>query len=108
MIAGMGWFGTFEWFRESLRKPYIITGYMYGNSQEVALTEAYKTKGLLEAAQVIAGAKLFVGNQTATHAIAEGLKKPIVLEVWREGPNCIVHRPGVVHGWDRNVVLPEL
>jgi hypothetical protein len=68
----------------------------------------YKTKGLLEAARVIAGADLFVGNQTATHAIAEGLKKNIVLEVWREGPNVIVHRPGVVHGWNQNVELPDL
>jgi hypothetical protein len=68
----------------------------------------YKTKTLLEAARVIAGAELFVGNQTATHAIAEGMKKRIILEVWREGPNCIVHRPGVVHGWDQYVKLPEL
>lgn len=66
------------------------------------------TKTLLEAARVIAGAELFVGNQTATHAIAEGLKKNILLEVWREGPNCLVHRPGVVHGWDQYVKLPEL
>jgi hypothetical protein len=68
----------------------------------------YKTKTLLEAARVIAGADLYVGNQTATHAIAEGLKKRIILEVWPEGPNCIVHRPGVVHGWDQYVKLPEL
>lgn len=68
----------------------------------------YKTKTLLEAARVIAGCELFVGNQTVTHAIAEGLKKRILLEVWREGPNCIVHRPGVVHGWDNWVKLPDL
>lgn len=68
----------------------------------------YKTKTLLEAARVIAGAKLFVGNQTATHAIAEGLKKNIVLEVWLEGPNCIMKRPGVVHGWDHWLQLPDL
>jgi len=68
----------------------------------------YKTKTLLEAARVIAGCELFVGNQTATHAIAEGLKKNVLLEVWREGPNCIVNRPGVVHGWDNWVKLPEL
>lgn len=68
----------------------------------------YKTKTLLEAARVIAGCKLFIGNQTATHAIAEGLKKNIVLEVWPEGPNCIVHRPGVAHGWDQHVKLPDV
>lgn len=68
----------------------------------------HKTATLLEAARVIAGCKLFVGNQTATHAIAEGLKKNILLEVWREGPNCIVHRPGVTHGWDQYVKLPDV
>jgi len=68
----------------------------------------YRTRTLLEAARVIAGAEMFVGNQTATHAIAEGLKKRIILEVWKEGPNCLVHREGVVHGWDNYVKLPEL
>lgn len=70
----------------------------------------YKTATLLEAARVIAGAKLFVGNQTATHAIAEGLKKNIILEVWPGGPNCLVFRPGVLHGWDHWIKdkLPEL
>lgn len=68
----------------------------------------YKTPTLLEAARVIAGAKLFVGNQSAPHAIAEGLKKNILLEVWPEGPNCCIHRPGVTHGWDSNVTLQEL
>lgn len=69
----------------------------------------YKTKTLLEAARVIAGADLFVGNQTATHAIAEGLKKRIILEVWPGGPNCLVFAKGrVEHGWDQFVKLPEL
>lgn len=68
----------------------------------------YKTNDLLEAAQVIAGADLFVGNQSLPHAIAEGLKKNIVLEVWREGPNCLHHRPGVVHGWTHDTELPDL
>lgn len=68
----------------------------------------YKTKGLYEAARVIAGCDLFVGNQTATHAIAEGMKKRILLEVWPEGANCLVHRPGVTHGWDQYVKLPDL
>ena len=68
----------------------------------------YPTPDLLEAARVIAGAKLFVGNQSLCHAIAEGLKKDIVLEVWRDGPNCLFHRPGVVHGWDENTPLPDL
>ena len=70
----------------------------------------FKTPTLHEAAQVIAGCKLFVGNQTATHAIAEGLKKRIILEVWMGGPNCLVVRDGVLHGKDRSIKdqLPDL
>lgn len=68
----------------------------------------FKTKDLNEAARVIAGCELFVGNQTSTHAIAEAMKKRIVLEVWREGPNCLVFRKDVIHGWDQFVQLPDL
>lgn len=68
----------------------------------------FKTAGLDDAARVIAGCELFVGNQTATHAIAEGLKKRIVLEVWPEGPNVLAFREGVHHGWDSNVTLPDI
>lgn len=68
----------------------------------------HPTASLYEAAQVIAGADLFVGNQSCPHAIAEGLKKRIVLEVWPNGPNCLVYRQGVTHGKDENVDLPNL
>ena len=45
MLAGLAWFGAFEMFREALRKPYVITGYIYGNGVEVALTDRYKKEG---------------------------------------------------------------
>jgi mono/diheme cytochrome c family protein len=45
MVLGLAWFGSFESFRESIRKPYIITGYMYGNGLEVARTNVYKQAG---------------------------------------------------------------
>jgi mono/diheme cytochrome c family protein len=47
MALGLAWFGAFEWFRESLRKPYILAGYIYGNGVEVAKTEVSKKEGLL-------------------------------------------------------------
>ena len=46
-VLGLGWFGSFEWFRESIRKPYVIVGYMYGNGIEVAKAETYKRDGYL-------------------------------------------------------------
>jgi mono/diheme cytochrome c family protein len=47
MALGLAWFGAFEWFRESIRKPYILAGYIYGNGTEVANTERYKKEGYL-------------------------------------------------------------
>lgn len=68
----------------------------------------HPTADLFEAARVIAGADLFIGNQSAPNAIAEGLKKNILLEVWPEGPNAGIRRPGVTLGWDENVPIPEI
>jgi hypothetical protein len=45
---------------------------------------------LLEAAQIIAGADLFLGNQSACNAIANGLGKKIILEVCPYGPDCFL------------------
>lgn len=70
---------------------------------------AYRgTPSLFAAAQRIQGAKLFVGNQSVGYAIAEALKVPAVLEIWRNWPNCIFNRPYLWHGWDENVHLPNL
>jgi hypothetical protein len=68
----------------------------------------YHTANLHEAARVIAGADLFVGNQSCAFWIAEGLKKRLVLEVWLEGPNATVVRDGATQGWDEFVKLPDL
>lgn len=66
------------------------------------------TKDLYEAAQVIAGCDLFVGNQSVCLWLAESLKRRIILEVWPQGPNSLVFRPGVTHGWNEKVELPDL
>jgi len=68
----------------------------------------YPTLNLAEAARVISGCDLFIGNQSAPHAIAEGLKKRIILEVWPAGANCLIFREGVIHGWNEEIQLPEV
>lgn len=68
----------------------------------------HATENLLELARVIAGADLFIGNQSCAYAIAEGLKKPAVLEVCPWLPNCLFHRSDVVHGWNADIDLPSL
>jgi len=47
MIIGLAFFGEFEWMRESIRKPYVIYGYMYGNAVEVSGVDKYETDGYL-------------------------------------------------------------
>lgn len=48
--------------------------------REVGRVRHEPTADLLAAARVIAGCDLFVGNQSSLHAVAEGLKRPLVLE----------------------------
>lgn len=50
-----------------------------------------KAKDFLELAQVIAGAKLFIGNQSFAFSLAEALKVPRILEVCRDSPNVVPH-----------------
>ncbi len=64
------------------------------------------TPTLLEAAQLISACKLFVGNQSALYAVAEGCKIPRMIEIWRAEPNCLF--PGAIHGFDATVELPDL
>lgn len=47
MALGLAWFGSFEWMRESIRKPYVIYDYMYGNGLELARADTYSEDGLL-------------------------------------------------------------
>ena len=47
MVMGLMLFGNFEWWRESVRKPYVITGYMYANGVELAHSEEYQQNGYL-------------------------------------------------------------
>jgi hypothetical protein len=65
-----------------------------------------RTDDLLQAARIIAGADLIVSNQSCLYAIAEGLKKPAVVEIDLDHDNCRFVRPGVVHGEDASVELP--
>jgi hypothetical protein len=53
--------------------------------------EFAQTRNLLEAAELIAGASLFVGNQSCPFAIAEGLKVPVIQETYGVA-NCVFER----------------
>ncbi len=47
LVLALGYFSRFEWMRESIRKPYVVSGYMYGNATEVSKADVYRTDGLL-------------------------------------------------------------
>jgi hypothetical protein len=69
----------------------------------------HKTRNFLELARVIAGCKLFIGNQSSPYAIAEGLKKPAILEVWHDDANCLFFRDGVTHVWkSEDLIFPTI
>lgn len=67
-----------------------------------------KTANFLELARLIAGSELFIGNQSAPYAIAEGLKKNTLQEVWPEGPNCLFPRENAHYGDGKLVYIPKL
>ena len=67
-----------------------------------------QTANLLELARVIAGAKLFVGNQSCPYWIAEALKKQAILEVHQPIPNSMFNRQDLIHGVDEKTVLPVI
>lgn len=48
----------------------------------------------LELAQIIAGSRLFIGNQSFPFALAEALKAKRVLEVFYQSPNVTAEGPG--------------
>jgi 2-polyprenyl-3-methyl-5-hydroxy-6-metoxy-1,4-benzoquinol methylase len=66
------------------------------------------TKDFLELARLIAGCRLYIGNQSLPYAICEGLKHDSMLEVWLEGPNCIFNRRNAIYGESAIVHIPKL
>ena len=55
----------------------------------------YEVNNLVEFAQIIAGCKLFVGNQSFGFSLAEAMKVNRILEVFEESPNC---KPQTLNG----------
>ncbi len=79
-----------------------------------AFTQAFgsvpwiETGDYLQLARVIAGAELFIGNQSSAYALAEGLKMRSVQEVCIGNADCVFDRPNANYGRDEFVLLPEL
>jgi len=73
----------------------------------------FPTENLLEAARIISGAKVFIGNQSCCMAIALGLGKNVIQETWdgdnlelgivntkwdgKGWPNCVLERDNAIY-----------
>lgn len=68
----------------------------------------YKTETFLDAAKVMSGADLFIGNQSCCFAIAEGLKLNVIQETYLEAPDCIFRRKNARQVAGSSVNLPDL
>lgn len=67
-----------------------------GHAPDIKIAHA-PTSNLWEAAQIIAGAKVCMMNQSACLAIAHGLGKRVLIEEWKENPNCHIVRDGAIY-----------
>jgi hypothetical protein len=56
------------------------------------------TSDALKLAQVVAGAKCCIMNQSLPLAIAHGLHKRVLVEEWPANPNCHLEREGAIYG----------
>lgn len=68
------------------------------------------TENLLEVAQLIAASELFIGNQSACFAVAEGMKHRRLLEVYPQQPDVIVDPPGgsALYSVDGSLDIPAM
>lgn len=74
--------------------------------REFGAVPFYECDHLLEAAQVIAGASLFIGNQSCALAIANGLGKPVVVEVCAYACDCFLKRDNAFFSFNGEVSFP--
>jgi len=65
VLIGLAYMGAFEWTREAGRRPYIIRGYTYSNSIQVADAEAVREAGVLKAARWVDNREITEANALA-------------------------------------------
>jgi len=76
-------------FFMGFEEEYEFFKYTYPHMKDVP---RQAVEDILQMARVIEGCDLFVGNQGLPHCIAEGLKKPMVNEVYRPYPGAVFQR----------------
>lgn len=103
----------FAW-RELLRKYAGRTVFLGFPSEHEAFCREFgevpyfPTRDFLQAAEVIAACKLYVGGESMPYAIAEGLKVPCLQEAKSADKHAFVARPGAVCAWNEMPDLPDV
>ena len=105
--------GNFPWKRvvQEYSKVAVFIGLREEHaafSEEFGEIPFYQTKDFLEAAQLIAGSQLFIGNQSCCCAIAEGLKHNLIQETYIPRPDSMYRRPNARHVAGTYLELPVL
>jgi len=81
----------YDFLQQYPRTVFIGVEKEYEEMKKTVPNIEYKpVKDFLEMANVIAGSKFFIGNQSFPFSIAEGLKTKRLLEVYHQSPNVIV------------------
>lgn len=84
----------FEFLRAYPRVVFVGVEQEYRLMQaQIPQLEWVPVPDFLALAQVIAGARLFVGNQSFPYALAEAMKVPRILEMYYRAPNVVIHGP---------------
>lgn len=103
----------FPW-GEIYRKYNRIAGFV-GTEQEHQMFIAHygpirkiETKNLHELARVIAGSKLFIGNQSCSLAIAHAMQHPTVCEISRNACNGYIRSKNCISSACGTVELPDV
>lgn len=86
-----------------LRSEYDEWCSIYGNTAEY-----YPVQNALEMAQIIAGAKLFIGNQSFPMSLAIALNVPVIQETSTATPDCVFKRPNAVYSHLSKPTLPDM
>lgn len=105
-----------DWY--SLVQVYSHRMAFIGTAQEASVFEGFatpkpvvpwiKTGNMLDMARVIAGGKVFIGNQSSALAIAHGLGKRVIVEEWPANRNCHLNRGDDAIYWNKGFVkIPE-
>lgn len=105
----------FPW--SELVRKYGARMIFVGNESEASLFDGFgapniripwdETKDMLSLARIIAGAKVFVGNQSSPLAIAHGLCKNVIVETWPLNSNCELERDNAIYWKSGPLELPE-